>query len=403
MSPGNQDILQQPADRVHFAPETIETTHSFKEDIPQLLYRDDIKKGDRMQPDYVHEVIFVIRQKNMDKLTLMLHDISDPLSANYGYHLSGDEIATLTSNPESLNAVANFLVLNGVSAQSQSLHGEYLTANATVLIWEEMLNTEFYSFDVLQNKKVEAVVRAERYWIPKELELHVESVFNTIQIPRVIYGDLGRIRSQGLRTEIVAPGVVTPAKLKQFYNITTKGSARSTQGIFATIHLYFSPADLASFQTQLAPPAYPVSTIIGNHSSDSFCIQTPGSCAEPNLDLQYMMSMSPGSPTTYWYTDQSFTDWLVSVAAYPNRPLVFSISYGSSESSMSGSELNAFNTQMIKLGAMGVTVVVATGDDGANSPEVRSSSYGTSACGYSPVFPASSPYVTSVGATKVSY
>ena len=108
MSPGNQDILQQPADRVHFAPETIETTHSFKEDIPQLLYRDDIKKGDRMQPDYVHEVIFVIRQKNMDKLTLMLHDISDPLSANYGYHLWGLLILFLWMKRWNVQAPANW-------------------------------------------------------------------------------------------------------------------------------------------------------------------------------------------------------------------------------------------------------------------------------------------------------
>ena len=79
------------------------------------------------------------------------------------------------------------------------------------------------------------------------------------------------------------------------------------------------------------------------------------------------------SPTTYWYSDLSFSDWLVTVADTVNPPLVFSISYGQEESYTSASELNAFSTQAIKLGAMGVTILVASGDDGANSRSVRTS------------------------------
>eukprot|EP01042_Synura_sphagnicola_P009958 gene9958-biopygen10344 len=44
---------------------------------------------------------------------------------------------------------------------------------------------------------------------------------------------------------------------------------------------------------------------------------------------------------------------------------------------------------------MGVTIVVATGDDGAPGDSVTSSSQ----CKYNPSFPATSPYVTAVGAT----
>jgi tripeptidyl-peptidase-1 len=55
--------------------------------------------------------------------------------------------------------------------------------------------------------------------------------------------------------------------------------------------------------------------------------------------------------------------------------------------------------QAIKLGVMGVTIVAASGDDGANSRNVRTNRGGT--CGYVAIFPASSPYVTTVGATQV--
>jgi tripeptidyl-peptidase I len=77
-----------------------------------------------------------------------------------------------------------------------------------------------------------------------------------------------------------------------------------------------------------------------------------------------------------------------------------SISYGTEESYLSSSEMSAFNTQAIKLSAMGVTLVAASGDDGAISRRVRTS--GLSACGYSSLFPASCPYVTAVGGTSVS-
>merc|ERR1712195_346641 len=55
---------------------------------------------------------------------------------------------------------------------------------------------------------------------------------------------------------------------------------------------------------------------------------------------------------------------------------------------------------MIKLGLMGVAVMAATGDDGVAGQEARPNLQGKSACGYNPSYPASSPYVTAVGATQ---
>jgi len=50
----------------------------------------------------------------------------------------------------------------------------------------------------------------------------------------------------------------------------------------------------------------------------------------------------------------------------------------------------------MKLGVQGVSIFVSSGDDGVANFPARSSS---SQCSYSPSFPASSPYVTAVGAT----
>lgn len=85
------------------------------------------------------------------------------------------------------------------------------------------------------------------------------------------------------------------------------------------------------------------------------------------------------------------------MATQSNPVLVHSISYGSIESELENSVKENFDTEMIKLGLMGVTVLVASGDDGVANFQARSSQ---SACGYNPSYPATSPYVTAVGATQ---
>ena len=428
-------------------------THIFRESIPQISSRNDIFSRVRADSAYVHEVVFVIVQRNMDKLTRILYDLSDPLSSDYGRHWTRDRIFELTSNPESHHAVVSYLQRNGVSFISETLGGEYVTASASVAVWERIFNTEFFVFHQSHSDgKVEKLVRAERYWIPSELDSHVESVFKTIQMPVISSGSLSissphlspysgasiststlpmdsslvlqseseggqdlQVEAESLSSDksskpylnrmksiTVLDAVITPAKIKSYYNMSADvaGSSKSTQAIFASIKQYMSPADLQFFQTDQGLPAQAISSSIGNFVSNAACLSDPTNCAEGNLDTQYIMGISGRSPTTYWYTDLSFSDWLVTVADTANPPLVFSISYGQDESYTSASELNAFSTQAIKLGAMGVTILVASGDDGANSRSVRTS--GVLACGYTAEYPASSPYVTAVGATSVS-
>ena len=384
-------------------------THVYRENIPQLLSRTDLEKLDRAVSATFHEVVFVIRQKNMGELTRILHDVSDPLSPNYGQHLTREEVAALTSNPESRDAVISYLSLKGASVVSETLSGDYITANAPVAVWEEMFNTEFFTFHKTHlDQRVERVVRAEKYWVPIELDMHVESVFNTIEMPVVLFGKLPKVvqhtdahPTDKLTASLIYPGVITPAQIRVFYNMSNSvtGSALSTQAIYASSQQYFSPQDLLLFQVLLGLPVQPIYKQIGNATSDFACYWDPEDCTEGNLDIQYIMATSPISPTTFWYTDLQFSDWLVTVASSKNPPLIFSISYGEDERFSSVSQLAAFNTQAIKLGAMGVTIFVASGDDGANSWFVND--YGAEFCGYAPSYPASNPYVTAIGATSV--
>jgi len=58
--------------------------------------------------------------------------------------------------------------------------------------------------------------------------------------------------------------------------------------------------------------------------------------------------------------------------------------------------MDQFSTEVCKLGLRGITVFVASGDDGVAGYEARDN---PSACGFKPEYPAAVPYITSVGAT----
>ena len=371
--------------------------HIFRERSTYSSSRSDIKKQNRAFHDHPHKVIFSIQQKNMDKLTSILHDISDPHSPNYGQHWTRDEVVDYTSNAEGRDAVVSYLHMNGASVVSETLAGEYITAEAPIKVWEKMLNTEFFSFTLTHHdNSTKTVIRAEDYWIPRDINRHVASIFNTIEILSQSSRPISRSPPASKTSSFGSTefGYMTPSMLRAYYNMSkAMGSINSTQAIYASSNQYYSPANLLTFQADQGSPVMPAVREYGNHASDAMCLESYPLCAEGNLDMQYITTMSPLSPTTFWYSDEWFTPWLILVANTIDPPKVFSISYGALEIGLPASVFDAFNVQAIKLGSMGVTILAASGDHGVSSP------FG---CGYSPDFPAASPYVLSVGGTTVS-
>jgi tripeptidyl-peptidase I len=369
--------------------------HVFKENMPSMSMRSDLLWSDRVHGATIHEVVFVIRQRNMEELTGLLHDVSNPDSPNYGQHLTQEKVTSMTINPESRDVVLSYLTSVGSKVKSVTRGGDFIIAEASVAVWEEVFKAEFFTLQqTLPSGQTHEVIRADGYSIPSELHTHVESVLNILEIPN---GE--RVGSRSKFSPQITKYLVFPLKLRKFYNVSSsQGSSQSPQAVFGAIKQYFSPADLRTFQKN-QNLTYQTAKDIGSHSNDSVCDIDSSSCGEANLDMQYIMSMSPGSPTTYWYTDSGFTPWLVEVSQASQIPLVLSISYGQEERYVSKATTDAFHTVAIKLSAMGVTILVASGDDGANSNLVRKGK--SFLCGYQPDFPSVSPYLTAVGATSV--
>jgi subtilase family serine protease len=118
---------------------------------------------------------------------------------------------------------------------------------------------------------------------------------------------------------------------------------------------------------------------------------------ESELDVQYITSLGQGIEMQNWLTTavnypNELLDWsynVLAAAANGTAPPLFSVSYGSTESSFGLEFVTKFNSQLMLLGSAGITVIIGSGDNGAGG--------GCIIPPFEPIYPGCSPYVTSVG------
>lgn len=381
------------------------TTHVFRETATGLLSHGAIQKEGRASAEEVHDVVFVVEHNNVDKLTRILHEVSDPSSAKYGKHLTRAEVSDLTSNPIARNEVLAHLKAAGASVVTDSPYGNHhITARAPISVWENMFNTEFFVYSHVSGKDSTKFMRTEKYSVPQALDAHVTSVFNTVQTPlshtpkspAAVPKTANKQRSLA---GTLMDGHTTPERINLAYGIASnKGHPKATQAIYEFGAVSYSPEDISVFQYNMDIPDFTVNKTIGAiPTTQEVCLADSEYCAEANADLSYIMAISE-SPTTYYGSEVSMGLWLLSVASAPNPPKVISISYGLDEIYITKAERDLFTQEAITLGTMGVSILVASGDDGATTPRARGHPEN---CMYEPVFPATCPYVTTVGATQV--
>ncbi|OQR84787.1 tripeptidyl-peptidase [Achlya hypogyna] len=205
---------------------------------------------------------------------------------------------------------------------------------------------------------------------------------------------------------------ISPATLRALYGIPDNlvvRDARATQSIAIFYEASYSDADLEVFHREMHSLASfrPVAARGTNDPKHPH--------GEPSLDLQYMTGVALNATTTAWSVpgrnpfsalDEPFVAWAADVLAQAAPPLVHSLSYADDEAHLAATApayLATMDRLLMKMAVRGLTVVVASGDDGVMGLRHRQSNVSLAdACARSgPQWPSSSPYVTSVGATQL--
>lgn len=193
------------------------------------------------------------------------------------------------------------------------------------------------------------------------------------------------------------PGMAqTPKTIKERYAVPAgQLTSASVQGVGEFQDSYFKEAWMRIFSANNSLPTPDIRISGPNDPSQDD--------VEGTLDLEYITAIADGA-TTWWVSSNDtstdpfgidFNWWCAQAASLSPMPKVVSLSWGIGEDNYAGKEavLIADNDGFRKLGLLGVSVFAASGDTGPGSRGF------TSCTRFDPGWPASSPYVTTVGAT----
>jgi len=346
----------------------------------------------RADPNEQISLILAVKQTNTDKLEAALLAVSSLDSKLYGKHLSVEEVHSLVApSPLSIAVVEKWLKKHKIpsSALKRSPSSDFITVTVAVSKAERMLSAEYYLYK--HDQSGHEILRLDRpYTLPRLMRAHLDFIAPTVHFPRV--RTMKMAESPSSNALFIAPDV-----LRQLYQVggaQGSNSSSNIQAIASFLEQYYSPTDLQTFFTlfQNTSVGHTVSKEVGTNVPSA-----PG--VEAELDVQYIMSVGQGVQTWVYYTagrsptnpeNEPFLAWLLNVTAESQIPNVFSVSYGEDEKSVGLDYATRINVEFQKLGARGVSIMVASGDNGAGG---NCSSTGR----LSPDFPSGSPWVTAVG------
>ena len=359
----------------------------------------------------VLRVVLALKRRNMDQLDALFWSISDPNSEGYGNRMSVEAVRALISpGAQAIRAVTTWLQQHGVGEVSVSAHEDYITIGATVGQLEELFGLRFQVYENGDGKRLTRSM--DRVVIPEEFADVIAVVQGVADLP-------APVRRQRVATGEGDPGarVVTPQVLMDAYNITGHEpqpitGKRNIQSYYQYVQ-WTNLTGLQLFCRKYLPDVpldkCTVKQFVGANDNNN-------PSTESSLDSQYIFAVSGGAETWSYSIpfaadpnspeDDNFcTSWAhfsQEIFKESPHPFVVSMSYGEQLNQFSicaESEIRIVEEDWKKLGTLGVSIIVASGDFGSGY-NGRDGFLGQILY---PSWPASSPYVTAVGATSFQY
>ena len=334
---------------------------------------------------------FAVKQKNIAKLEKIFWSVSDPKSNTYGRYLDFETVNDLVKpTAKSVRMIKSWLQEGGVDGRHcyETRNSDYIVCETTCLIAEILLaGARFYRFH--HEKSDESVIRSNAYYsVPKRIAKHLDFVGGLLRFPKL--NSASKVQSSSVDARIHIG--VYPSVLRTRYNVsdTVGKHPNNSQAVAQFLKQYYSSTDLSEFFALFGRSFThlpDITKVVGPDSGRSGI--------EASLDVQYIMSLGANISTWFWSTggrhekQEPFLEWIVAIGNTSEVPYIFSVSYGDNEDSLSVDYMNRINVEFMKAGVRGITILFASGDNGAGCHKHK----------FRPNFPCSSPYVTAVGGT----
>lgn len=407
------------------------------------------KQGHEADANQLLQVSIALTIQNADLGVETLLRFSDPTSPDYGQHLSARDVARMFEpKPNAVSDVTKWLGESGIdqSHVNFSYGGGHLSLDLSVQEATLLLETTFYH--QTHQETGQEQIACHHYHIPESLAGSIDYIIAASpalthqQIPRqqVVLND---------KVTALAPlplGCFTQTTLSCLRNLyripeDVLPHPNNTFGIFEPSWYSWLPEDLDEFfgkmQKNLVGHRPKVDAVNGGYLQRNYTGLLWNQ--EPNLDFEYAMALTSPQEVTnvqvgsyekvgnldnmlaafdkYYCDSISPADKKYPVSYPPgcnatacdcgssSPPKVLSISWGWTEAAFTSNYLQRQCLEFLKLGLMGTTVVVSVSDHGTASEGgsfcIDDRTGNATGGRFSPTFPSSCPWVTSVGGTQM--
>ncbi|OQE09555.1 hypothetical protein PENVUL_c006G05709 [Penicillium vulpinum] len=385
---------------------------------------DGWSRGDRPLASELIKFRLAITQHNAGEFEQKVIELSTPGHASYGRHMKRDEVKNFLSPSLAISdQVIAWLRSEKVPTSSIKLDGHWVSFTVPVSQAEQLLKTEFFYFH--QQDQQSIAIRTLGYSVPRALHPHIQLIQPTTRFGNLVPQRSSTFeRPKPATPEQLAAGcntAITPDCLRDLYgidNTTTRPEWQNRLGISGFLEQYARHDDFNDFLRRYAQ----------NHTDADFSVvsinggqddqHSMADSVEANLDVQYSIPLADEVLATFYSTggrgplvpelnypdptnssNEPYLEQLHYLLNLPDEelPAVLSNSYGEDEQSLPPSYVNATCSLFAQLGARGVSILFASGDSGPGSTCVRND--GTNQTRFLPAYPASCPFVTTVGGT----
>lgn len=364
-----------------------------------LAVRSHWEQKARANPASTITVRVALTQYNLDTLESTLLDISDTTSDNYGKWLTAKTVTELVAPSQEVSQSVAAFIKNAGAATVEDRR-DNIKVTGTVAFIEQLFQTTLFNFEHKEKATRKIIKAVGSYEIPSEISEHVDFVAGLYEFPTVK-------KSHTASALADFDGYIVPATLNNLYGIPANFSISSNSSLclveFQDDQSY-NKKDLKLFAQKNDIPDITVSHTVGPYSGGD-----PD--AESTLDVQYGGAIAQGTTLWFWTVEDWMYDFATDFLAAKEVPLVVSMSWGWPEPNQcdvgncTGDEtskqyVERTNVEFQKMGAIGVSLFAASGDQGAPG-DGNADCSGSGKKSLSTIFPGASPWVVSVGATML--
>ncbi|KAH8994722.1 subtilisin-like protein [Lactarius hatsudake] len=366
------------------------------------------------------DLYIALKPQHENALVDTLYEVSEPGHPRYRAYLTKEQVAELVvPRPETLELVNSWLEHHSIPSSSISMtHGgnTLMLKGVSVTQANILLGASYQLYGHIENG--ETIVRTVGYSLPVALHWHVLTVAPTTsfdsprtqwQTPRTrnrsdravksTSGEPATMLSSRAKVDSVTPSFLRWLYDTESYTPITQGE--NVLGVVGLLGDYPSPTDLTAFMQKYRSEAADATFTVVDVNDGGYDPTHPNE--EANMDIQYAEAMAYPTPHIFYSTGRGpsgtetyYMSWLDYILEQENVPQTISISYDNEELSLPREYAIYVCYQFAKLGVRGVSVMLASGDDGIGKGTCQKDD-GT--VRFRPSFPGSCPYVTVVGGT----